>query len=692
MPDTLYNYLMGTAQIVLLYAGFTVFEKLRPAEARQPWQNTWFNIKYLFVFQAANLLFLPFVMALIVGNLREAFPNAFGLLHINHLFDGVWRLIAFFFVYDFFYYWFHRLLHEWGVLWPQHQVHHSEESLNVTTTLRHHFLEDLLRVGIIVLPMSMAFDLTPYSAGAVAFAIGLWPMFIHANVRLSLGPLTRVIAGPQVHRIHHSLEPKHWDKNYAAFFPLWDQLFGTFYNPHKGEYPKTGLASGEKVTTIMQAIILPFSIWFGGHKESAKQPSEKNQESGGADKDKVQDKDQEPGKAGGTRYVLASYLLALLLLLGFSEVVARWVFPLPPLANFNRINYSPTTITPEMRNQHHLMNSTISWVSEPDKAGSAMHLNLYGFRDQQWDVKDKQNRRVLLVGDSFVEGFMVADNETIPAVFSRQAKASGQELEVFNLGVGGTDLSDYLKLIQDAVPALNPDEIVLVFYANDFAGQAAFSSAQIRPEFEPLYRPFWLPRLAQVTRRLLQGEPVALAWKGPEKPFLAAVPDPSNPWTENGEYLATQVDPDIAEAMRRATFNPHSTNELAEYAHYFRQVVDVSEHLSFLSEYLAQHNVQLRIAYIPYPAQVSDYYIPFRHRFGSDEIESMSGPEYQVQAAHLAEVASRLSVPFLDLTPLVREREAAGERLYWDYDHHFRPKGYAFVAEALYDWSLQTEN
>ena len=128
-----------------------------------------------------------------------------------------------------------------------------------------------------------------------------------------------------------------------------------------------------------------------------------------------------------------------------------------------------------MRSKHYLMNSTLSWVSEPDHAGSTMHLNLYGFRDAQWDVLHKRARRILFVGDSFVEGFMVADDETIPAVFARRARAAGQAVEVFNLGVGAAGLSDYMKIIQDAVPALKPDEIVLVFYANDFAGEPPFT-------------------------------------------------------------------------------------------------------------------------------------------------------------------------------------------------------------------------
>ena len=144
------------------------------------------------------------------------------------------------------------------------------------------------------------------------------------------------------------------------------------------------------------------------------------------------------------------------------------------------------------------------------------------------------------------------------------------------------------------MPALSPDEVVLVFYANDFAGEPPFTPTRIRPPFEPRYRPSWLPRIAQVARRLLADEPVPLRWHGEAKPFLAAVPDPSNPWTERGAELAPKVDPDIADAMRRGTFNPYAVDELDEYAYQFQRVVDVTTHLTFLRDFLTARGVRLR--------------------------------------------------------------------------------------------------
>ena len=263
MPELLRTYAHGMGELLLIYLAFSLVERLRPAERGQPLSAAVFNVVYLLVSQLIVLLLLPLVTALVVGRLRAAFPNAFGLIHVDNLLDGAWKTLAIFFVYDFFYYWFHRLQHEWHFLWAQHKLHHSEMALNATTTLRHHWLEDLLRVFFIVLPMSMAFDLTPPAAGAMAFIIGLWPIFIHANLRLHLGPLARVVTGPQLHRIHHSLEERHLDHNYAAFFPLWDQLFGTYYHAGPDEYPPTGLRSGERVTSILQALWMPFGEWFG---------------------------------------------------------------------------------------------------------------------------------------------------------------------------------------------------------------------------------------------------------------------------------------------------------------------------------------------------------------------------------------------------------------------------------------------
>ena len=58
----------------------------------------------------------------------------------------------------------------------------------------------------------------------------------------SLGPLRAWFVDNRYHRIHHSLEERHFDRNFGAFTTLWDRLFGTHYAPEPGEWPDVGLA------------------------------------------------------------------------------------------------------------------------------------------------------------------------------------------------------------------------------------------------------------------------------------------------------------------------------------------------------------------------------------------------------------------------------------------------------------------
>lgn len=248
------------AFIAAVFAGFMVLERLWPAERGQPLARIGFNLVIgvlLFSISAAIVVFLHPLVAPLVN------PPLGQRLRIE-LPDGVWGSIAqvtvFFLAYDFFYYWWHRAQHELSWLWPQHELHHSDTALNVTTSLRHHWLEDPLRVFAMAAPFGFLFYFKPASIPWIATVAGLWPFFIHVNVRLPMGWLTPVLAGPQYHRIHHSIEARHWNRNYAAYFPLWDLLFGTAYLPKKDEWPHTGVPRGEPAG-VGAALVAPFVDW-----------------------------------------------------------------------------------------------------------------------------------------------------------------------------------------------------------------------------------------------------------------------------------------------------------------------------------------------------------------------------------------------------------------------------------------------
>jgi sterol desaturase/sphingolipid hydroxylase (fatty acid hydroxylase superfamily) len=187
--------------------------------------------------------------------------------------------LLFLLVFDFFYYWWHRAQHEVPALWAFHKLHHMDESLGVSTQMRCHWLEEIGRIPSIFMPMALLFNL-PLHAGVVAFVLTAWGAFIHANLRLGLGKASAVVAGPQVHRIHHSILAQHFDKNYAAFFPLYDVLFRTYYHPAPDEYPPTGVRDDPEINSVVQAFLLPFQTWARGNGRAKTSVSSENDSSG----------------------------------------------------------------------------------------------------------------------------------------------------------------------------------------------------------------------------------------------------------------------------------------------------------------------------------------------------------------------------------------------------------------------------
>jgi sterol desaturase/sphingolipid hydroxylase (fatty acid hydroxylase superfamily) len=123
-------------------------------------------------------------------------------------------------------YWSHRLMHRVPLFWNIHKIHHSVENLSFASTYQMHFLEYLLHTPTHTVAMlALGTDLvSPF--GLIFMAIDF---LAHSNVRLDLGRLAYVLATPQAHRVHHSLDPRHHDTNFGNTFMLWDHVFGTFY-------------------------------------------------------------------------------------------------------------------------------------------------------------------------------------------------------------------------------------------------------------------------------------------------------------------------------------------------------------------------------------------------------------------------------------------------------------------------------
>lgn len=96
-------------------------------------------------------------------------------------------------------------------------------------------------------------------------------------------------------------------------------------------------------------------------------------------------------------------------------------------------------------------------------------INSLGFRGYDIDfAKANGEQRIVMIGDSFVWGDFVDDNQTLPAHLETRLASQCSNIKVLNLGVGGTTIDAHRVMIERS-QALNPDLIILVFHDNDIS-------------------------------------------------------------------------------------------------------------------------------------------------------------------------------------------------------------------------------
>jgi sterol desaturase/sphingolipid hydroxylase (fatty acid hydroxylase superfamily) len=150
---------------------------------------------------------------------------------------GAWpapaRLAVVFVLTDLANYLGHVALHRVPALWRLHAVHHSSEHLDWLATARVHPLDLALSTAAAALP-AYALGLGLDSPWLLTFLF-LYPFVTHANARVRIPVLDRVLVSPEFHHWHHAEDPAAHDRNFGAALAVWDRLFGTTHEP--GGFP-----------------------------------------------------------------------------------------------------------------------------------------------------------------------------------------------------------------------------------------------------------------------------------------------------------------------------------------------------------------------------------------------------------------------------------------------------------------------
>lgn len=157
---------------------------------------------------------------------------------ITNLPDSALMWLLAFVLYDFFYYWNHRLGHEISLLWAAHVVHHSSEEYNLTTALRQ-TSGDVLS-WVFYLPMAVL-GFPPQMVITVAALNLIYQFWIHTRHIGQLGWFEWLFVSPSHHRVHHAQNSCYIDRNYGGVFIIWDRLFATFQQELQAQPPIYGI-------------------------------------------------------------------------------------------------------------------------------------------------------------------------------------------------------------------------------------------------------------------------------------------------------------------------------------------------------------------------------------------------------------------------------------------------------------------
>jgi sterol desaturase/sphingolipid hydroxylase (fatty acid hydroxylase superfamily) len=211
-----------------IFAIMAVWEILAPRRALQQgkvlrWTN---NLALTALNSLLVRAILPVAAVAVAGAAAARGMGVFNIFDVPFAWAIVLSLLAL----DVAIYLQHLMFHAVPLLWRLHRVHHADLDFDVTTGARFHPVEIVLSM---LFKFALILVLGPPAVAVLVFEILLngASMFNHGNVRLPAGVdrvLRWLVVTPDMHRVHHSIDPRETNSNFGFNVPWWDRLFGTY--------------------------------------------------------------------------------------------------------------------------------------------------------------------------------------------------------------------------------------------------------------------------------------------------------------------------------------------------------------------------------------------------------------------------------------------------------------------------------
>jgi len=387
----------------------------------------------------------------------------------------------------------------------------------------------------------------------------------------------------------------------------------------------------------------------------------------------------------------ALFVASILICIFLAEIVLRYIFPV------NHSNSSKHRIPHPVFGW--VLKSGASYLNKMPERTVRVTYNSKGWSDTEHSLENKRGTfRILVLGDSFMEGYSVAREDLFHKQIERLARKEGINIEIINMGVGGYGtLQEYL-VFRDIGQYYKPDIVLLGFYtAND-----------LRNNFLPLE--------SMVSTGIL---------KVKSRPFL----DPSHPktWKINQvdsegtrrRYLSAKAKADsfIYKYANRSAFiqTARRTVEHIKQSTLFKKLTSKTDTNSESEKATSKAFAQFGVHYCQEPPQFTKAWATTKRIFSrlKKDTTSIGGKVfvfsvpalYEVLEEKIEKIPNRervcwedapgnerlkgvleeLEIEYVDLLPGFRKRMInEGHNLFRHSDDHWDEKGHHFAATIVY--------
>jgi hypothetical protein len=314
---------------------------------------------------------------------------------------------------------------------------------------------------------------------------------------------------------------------------------------------------------------------------------------------------------------------------------------------------------------------TLGWSKEPgavahrkaDEFNVTFEINALGLRDDPMESPEKPSGtfRVVMLGDSFVQGYTVDREDLFVDQLETWWRAEGRSVDVINAGTEAWSTDQEVLWLQENGEAFEPDLVLLFPYENDLFWNSKRSYLRFpKPRFHP---------------------------EGRVEPRLLIDPGP-RPWTDG--WAATRLATMFSKKGPPQWLHPSGAFVYGEHAAYF---ADPPEFMDEAYKRTRGALIALRDTCEELACELYVVPIPNKATFGDEPLASLARTVKVDPALWSVEkpvetvlgMCTELGIDSFDMRPALAAQTEAEGPLYYEKDWHLNPAGNRAVSRFLHD-------